>query len=67
MQNNRTLDIWNNFWLKRQKYQINILTKRVLDYIEKVESVKNKDILEIGCGSGRLSYVSYLRGAKTLQ
>ncbi len=48
MQNNRTVEVWNEVWLKKQNHQIDISSLRILDYIEEGVCAKDDDIIGIG-------------------
>lgn len=59
-------EVWDNLWKSVKNIEINYANQGIFDEILKYINFTNKEVIELGCGTGRLSYLTYKQGAKKL-
>lgn len=60
----KTVNVWNYRWSLQKDVRIDLTTKTVFGEILKHVSFKGKSVLELGAGTGRLSFLALQNGAK---
>ncbi len=58
--------VWNRTWSSRKGVAFDLNTRVIFKNIAREISFEGKSILELGCGSGRLSYLASQAGAETI-
>lgn len=58
--------VWDRTWSSRERVIFDLNTRAIFENIAKEISFEGRTVLELGCGSGRLSYLAYQAGAKEL-
>lgn len=58
--------VWDKTWSSRERILFDLNTRVIFENIAKKISFRGRTVLELGCGSGRLSYLAYQAGAKEL-
>lgn len=64
--NKDSAQVWDRTWSSREKIAFDLNTRVIFENIAKRVSFTGRTVLELGCGSGRLSYLAYQAGAKEL-
>jgi len=65
MSENR-IQVWDKTWSNKENIAFDLMTRIIFQSITNELSLDGKTVLELGCGSGRLSYLAYKAGAKEL-
>jgi ubiquinone/menaquinone biosynthesis C-methylase UbiE len=57
-------NVWNHRWSVQESVRVDLTTTTVFNEILKHVSFEDKSVLELGAGTGRLSFLALQRGAK---
>lgn len=60
------VQVWDRSWSGRSRIAFDLNTRMIFENVAKEISFEAKKVLELGCGSGRLSYLAYQAGAEEL-
>lgn len=58
--------VWDNRWKNVKHVEIDYANRGIFNEILKYINFTNKEVIELGCGTGRLSYLAYKQGAKKM-
>lgn len=59
-------EVWNNKWKKVKKQRLGYANRGIFNEILKHINFENNVLIELGCGTGQLSYLAYKQGAKKI-
>ena len=59
-------EVWDNTWKKVKKQRLGYVNRGIFNEILKHINFENKVLIELGCGTGQLSYLAYKQGAKKI-
>ena len=66
MSNQPKSNTWDKTWKKISKPRIDLTSLTIFSEMDRHINFKNKSVLELGCGSGRLSFLIAAKGAKSI-
>lgn len=58
--------MWDNRWKSIRNIEIDYVNRGIFNEIIRYINFTNKKVIELGCGTGRLSYLAYKQGAEKM-